>query len=283
MQNDNDRLSIQGFKGKIQFYLVDINTPLGKFIDIFIIFLNISVCILYVLQTYPLPPETAQILWRLEELAVFIFIVEYIARLYAAPHRIKQIFDIYSLIDLVAILPTLSEIILPLFGLTPHLEFIHTLRAFRVFRIFRFLRFTADTDFFFGKINQHILRIVRLILTIVIIFFISSGLFFYVENQSNTLVDNFGDALYFTVVTLTTVGFGDITPVSQGGRWITILMIFSGITLIPWQVGQIVKEWLIMSNKREVICPNCGLKYHDYDASHCKACGHVIFQVYDGS
>ena len=142
-----------GLREKIQFYLMDIGTPLGKFIDIFIVALNVSVCVLYVLQTYPLPSPLAEFLWRLEEAAVVIFILEYIIRIFAAPDRFKQIFGIYSLIDLVAILPTLSEIILPWFGLTLHLEFIHTLRAFRVFRIFRLPEIYGGRRLFF-RTNQ---------------------------------------------------------------------------------------------------------------------------------
>ena len=57
-------------------------------------------------------------------------------------------------------------------------------------------------------------------------------------------------------------------------------MILSGIILIPWQVGLIVKEWFIMQTKKDVTCSQCGLKDHDEDASHCKACGHVIYQEF---
>lgn len=102
------------------------------------------------------------------------------------------------------------------------------------------------------------------------------------ESGTNTNVKNFGDAFYFTVVALTTVGFGDITPRSDAGKWVTVLMILSGITLIPWQVSRVVKEWVHMASKEETVCPGCGLRYHDRDASHCKACGHLIYQEYDG-
>ncbi|MDY6954441.1 MAG: potassium channel family protein, partial [Thermodesulfobacteriota bacterium] len=94
--------------------------------------------------------------------------------------------------------------------------------------------------------------------------------------------DTFGDAFYFTVVALTTVGFGDIIPLSEAGKWVTVIMILSGIILIPWQVSRIVREWIHMAAKRESICPGCGLRFHDKDASHCKCCGHIIFQEYDG-
>jgi voltage-gated potassium channel len=122
----------------------------------------------------------------------------------------------------------------------------------------------------------------RLILTIFMIFFISAGIFWNVESPVNENVNTFGDAFYFTVVALTTVGFGDITPVSAGGKWVTVLMILSGIILIPWQVGQIVREWIYLSTKKNVICKTCGLKFHEKDASHCKSCGEVIYQEFDG-
>ena len=103
-----------------------------------------------------------------------------------------------------------------------------------------------------------------------------------VEGGVNEKVNSFGDAFYFTVVALTTVGFGDISPVSEAGRWVTVLMILSGIILIPWQLSRIAKEW-VLSKKKEIACPTCGLKYHDLDASHCKSCGQVIFQEYEGN
>jgi voltage-gated potassium channel len=152
----------------------------------------------------------------------------------------------------------------------------------RVLRIFRFLRFTADPYFFFGTITLRFLNLIKLILTILMIFFISSGLFFHVENAINPHVETFGDAFYYTVVTLSTVGFGDITPMSEAGKWVTVLMILSGIILIPWQVSRLVKEGLHIATKKEVICPGCGLRYHDENASHCKSCGHIIYQEYDG-
>ncbi|MBW1774197.1 MAG: ion transporter [Deltaproteobacteria bacterium] len=249
----------QNFRETLQFYLIDCKTPLGKLIDVFIILLNLFICAILVIETYPVSPETREWLWRAEVVIVFFFILEYCARLYGARNRLKQLLDIYSIIDLIAILPTLSLLILPFFGITFNIGFIKLIRIFRVFRIFRFLRFTADPDFFFGSIPGQLLNVVRLCITIFMIFFISSGLFFLVENGVNAKVNDFGDAFYFTVVALTTVGFGDITPLSGAGKWV-----------------------VRMGSKKEVICPGCGLRYHDVDASHCKSCGHIIYQEYDG-
>ncbi len=270
------------FRKALQFYLIDCKTALGKIIDIFIILLNLFICLILVIETYPVSEATRRLLWQLEVVIVIFFIIEYVARLYAAQNRLRQLADVYSIIDLIAILPTLSMIFLPLIGITLDIGFIKFIRAFRTFRIFRFLRFTADGDFFFGSITPQLLKVTRLFLTMLMIFFISSGLFFYVESNLNPNVKNFGDAFYFTVVALTTVGFGDIIPLSDAGKWVTVLMILSGIVLIPWQISQIVKEWVRMATKKEAICPKCGLRYHDEDASHCKSCGQVIYQEYDG-
>lgn len=271
-----------GFRETLQFYLIDCKTAFGKIIDIFIILLNLFICAIIVVETYSVSEATMQLLWKVEVIIVLFFIIEYGARLYAAKSRLKQLVDIYSIIDLIAILPTISMLVLPHFDIIFNIGFIKLIRSFRIFRIFRFLRFTADPDFFFGSITVQLLKVIRLFLTILMIFFISSGLFFYVESDLNPSVNNFGDAFYFTVVALTTVGFGDIIPRTYAGKWVTILMIFSGIILIPWQISRIVKEWMRMATKKEIICPGCGLRYHDEDASHCKSCGHVIFQEYDG-
>lgn len=272
----------RAFRETLQFYLIDCETPFGKFIDIFIILLNLVICSIFVIETYPVSEAFRRILWNTEVIIVLFFIAEYVARLYGAKSRLRQLIDVYSVVDLIAILPTLSLLILPLFGLTPNLGFIKMIRVVRVFRIFRFLRFTADPHFFFGRITMRFLNLIRLFLTILMIFFISSGLFFHVESTSNPGVRTFGDAFYFTVVTLTTVGFGDITPQSEAGKWTTVLMILSGIILIPWQVSRIIKEWIYMVTKKKVICPGCGLRYHEENATHCKSCGHIIYQEYNG-
>lgn len=270
------------FREILQFYLIDCKTPLGKLIDIFILFLNLVICAIFVIETYPVSETTIQFLWKADVIIVFFFIIEYAARLYGARSRLRQVTDLYSIIDLVAILPTLFLLVLPVFGIMLDLRFIKVIRIIRVGRIFRFLRFTSDADFFFGNVTVPLLKVVRLFLTILIIFFVSSGVFFHVENNVNPNVQTFGDAFYFTVVALTTVGFGDITPLSEAGKWVTVLMICSGIILIPWQVSGIVKEWIHIASKKEIVCRRCGLRYHDRDASHCKSCGEVIYQEYDG-
>ncbi len=276
---NNEPVPPDNFREIVEFYLIDYRTPLGKAIDITIILLNLLICAIFVADTYNISDATKTFLGRLEIFVVALFVVEYVARLYGAPSRRRQLVNLYSIIDLVAILPTLFQLVLPLFGLSLNIAFFKTIRVFKVFRIFRFLRFLTDPNFFFGSVSLEVLKVARLVTTILIIFFISSGLFFYVESPVNDQVRNFGDAFYFTVVALTTVGFGDIIPVTEAGKWVTVLMILSGIILIPWEASQIVKEWILISKKTNVLCPQCGLGEHDIDADYCKRCGHYLYHV----
>jgi len=132
-----------------------------------------------------------------------------------------------------------------------------------------------DRNQLFGRLSQEDSFILAQILfTLFAILFVYSGLIYQVEHPKNP--DGFGtflDALYFSVVTMTTVGYGDVTPTSDIGRWMTVLMILTGITTIPWQVGNLVKHLSKVTNQVEVICPGCQWPWHDLDAKFCKFCG----------
>jgi voltage-gated potassium channel len=273
---EDDLSRLRTLRETIQFYMIDFQTPLGKAIDIFIILLNLLVVALFIIQTYPISLSLRLFLWRIEVAAIGFFIIEYLLRFYGASDRWAYVKDIYSIIDLVAILPTLFLLAIPVSAVYADLRFIQILRAFTVFRIFRFLRFTGRDHRLFGIISLEMLNVSRLVVTIVMIFFVSSGFFYYAESPVNPQVQNFGDAFYFTVVAVSTVGFGDIVPVSGLGRLVTIMMIISGIILIPIEAGRIFREWISVCERKTAVCPNCNLERHDADANYCKRCGREL-------
>lgn len=151
----------------------------------------------------------------------------------------------------------------------------------RVIRVLRFYRFTREREFFFGTVSLGTLRAMKLLLTVLTIFFVAAGLFYTAERGVNPEVRTFGDAFYFMMVALTTVGFGDIVPVTGAGRLVTTAATLAGIVLIPGQASRIVRQWTTPV-RTEVTCPECGLTGHEPDASHCRACGAVIYQEYEG-
>jgi len=273
----------RNFREVVEFYMIDFKTPLGRAIDITLIFLNLLLVAIFVIDTYNISSSLRDQLWKLEILIVGIFIVEYFLRLYGSPNRISYVRDIYSIIDLVAIMPTLI-----IMALTPSffiydIRFIQIIRVLAVLRIFRFLRFIAENHLFFGRISHGMVSVARLVVSIIIIFFVYSGFFYFVESPFNPDVQNFGDAFYFTVVAISTVGFGDIVPVSEAGRFVTVAMIISGIIIIPFQAARIFRTWLTTGReKRVLICPSCGLDRHEVDAKYCKTCGKILPGSADG-
>ncbi len=258
-------------KDKISFYLDDSKTFAGKIVDLILVGVNIFACGLFVVDSYF--PESLEILTVIEKVIVSIFIIEYLLRLWIAESKIKYIFSFYAIIDVISILPSIIS-----------LHNLRFLRGFKVLRILRFFRLLESEDFFFGHISRIKLQTIKTIFSIVTILFIAAGFIHYAEASSKlSQIKSFGDALYFSVITLSTVGYGDLIPITDLGRFVTVVMISFGAIIIPVQAGILINMLIKNSlNNKEVICKKCGLSKHDLDASHCKACGTVIFQEYDG-
>ncbi|MGB6296478.1 MAG: ion transporter [Rivularia sp. (in: cyanobacteria)] len=249
------------------FYFKDLETPLGKTINLTIVILVMLSSGIFVAQTYEISESVSFVLNVIDILILYIFAAEYLLRLWSAENRIQYIFSFYSIIDLIAILPFFMGAI--------DISYIRLLRWFRILRLIRYV----DRRFLFGHVTTEDGTIfTRILFTLFTIVFIYSGLIYQVEHPVNPQVfTTFVDAMYFAIVTMTTVGFGDVTPVSQIGRLLTVLMILTGIALIPWQIGDLIKRIIKTANEVETICSGCGLDLHDEDAKFCKICGTKLF------
>ena len=254
---------------KIAFYLQDLGTPLGRTINLTIAGLVLLSSVIFVSDTYKIPASIRIYLNAIDTAILIIFALEYLLRFWCAEHKIRYLFSLYSLIDLIATLPFL-------FGLGD-ISFIRLLRWFRILRLIRFI----EKKSLFGTIStEDGVIFARILFTLFAIIFVYSGLIYQVEHPVNPQVFvTFLDAVYFSVVTMTTVGFGDVTPVSEEGRLITVLMILTGIALIPWQLGDLIKQLVKTANQIETLCPTCNLSFHDADAQFCKLCGTKLEKV----
>jgi voltage-gated potassium channel len=251
---------------KAAFYFKDLETTTGKIINLSIVGLILLSSVIFVAQTYQLSPVIRQQLDILDRIILFLFVGEYILRLWSAENKIKYIFSLYAIVDLLAILPFLLG--------SFNISFI---RLFRSLRILRLVRFITKISIFNTVITEDSLIFAKILFTLFAIVFVFSGLIYQVEHPINQgQFTTFIDAFYFSIVTMTTVGFGDVTPISSSGRLLTVLMILTGIALIPWQVGDLIKRLVKTANQVEIICSGCGLTFHDTDAQFCKRCGNKI-------
>lgn len=249
---------------KIAFYLEDIDTPLGKGINLFITGLVLVSSGIFIAETYKIPIEVRQILDAIENTILAIFVIEYLLRVWCANQKLKFIFSLYSIIDLLSIAP---------FLIGANAGY---LRIFRWFRILRLIRFVQGTTIFGYVSSEDSAIFTRIIFTVFSIIFVFSGLIYQVEHSVNSKFGTFLDAVYFSVSTISTAGLGDITPISEMGRFLTILMVLTGIVLIPWQLGDLIKRLVKTADQVQIGCSNCGLAFHDSDAYYCKNCGNRL-------
>ena len=252
-----------GFREQVRRAFDNPDTRLGFGINGAIALLILSSAALFAIQTYNLPETVRLTLQFADHIILAIFTLEYCLRLWAAEKPLRFVFSPYGLIDLVAILPFL-------------LGFIDTrsLRLIRWLRILRLARFFENKIWFNRISGTEGLILARIIFTLSSIIFIYSGAIYQAEHETNgDRFATFLDAVYFAVVTMTTVGFGDITPATEAGRGLTIAMILTGIALIPTQVGNFIQQFTKVQNSVRITCERCGLIGHEKDAQFCRQCG----------
>lgn len=238
----------------------------GRFVEAIIFVLILVVSSIPIVRAYTDHPSAVSFLRYIEVTITSIFLVEYLLRFWVAEKKIRHLTDPYSIVDFIAIIP----LFIP--G-----TYLQLLRVFRLLRILRFIRFLRGPHFFFGQTTLKNVIIARIIFTIAAIIFVSAGLVYYAEQPyPETSFKTYADAVYFSIVTMATVGYGDITPKTEYGRWVTVLIIFGGITLLPWQIKDLIEQIILGKKKRELHCPSCALTPHEHDAVHCRRCGALL-------
>lgn len=190
-----------------------------------------------------------------------VMLVDYLARLWLARHKLKYIFMPVALADAVVIV----TLLLP--AITGNLAFLRVIRTLRLIRSYHMIHDLRGRFRFFARNEEIIHGTINLA---VFIFFVTA-LVYTMQARVNPEIDNYVDALYFTVTTLTTTGFGDITLIGSGGRLLAVFIMIFGVALFLRLVQAIFR-----THKIEFKCPECGLNRHDPDAIHCKHCGTML-------
>jgi voltage-gated potassium channel len=187
--------------------------------------------------------------------------VELAARLYAEPDRRAVVLSFTTLADVVVILSLL------LAAFAENLAFLRIVRALRLLRSYHLLRDLRSQSPWFRLHEDIIQRTVNL----GVFMFIITSVVFVTQHAFNPKISSYLDALYFTITTLTTTGFGDITLEGPGGRILAVVIMFVGVGLFLRLLQAIFRP-----SKVRFECPDCGLLIHDVDAVHCKHCGLLL-------
>jgi voltage-gated potassium channel len=259
-------------RGWVRHQLEDRDHPGGRALDAGLLTLNLGFITILVVETYPVAEAYRSPLWTLEVGLASVFLGEYLLRLYGARDRGAALRDPYNVVDLLTLLPTL---LLVLSGLVP-VWLLVLAELGRYFRFLRLFRFTRDRHFPFGRVSERFRRGLRIWLSIFAVLFVHTGLIYAFEHPVNPAFRTFEDAYYYTVVALSTVGFGDVVPVTRAGRRLTVWAVLVVLIVVPWQVSRTVENWE-QEKETNVSCGTCGLSGHEPDASHCRRCGTVLF------
>jgi len=190
-----------------------------------------------------------------------VILADFAARMRISDPPLRELLHPVSLADLIAIVSFLA----PLAG--EHFAFLRIMRALRLFRSYQIVC-RLQQDFAFFKRNQ---EIVLSAVNLLVFMLVMTALVFETQIGRNPSINNYADALYFTVTTLTTTGFGDITLEGTSGRLLAVMIMIFGVSLFI-RLAQTV----FRPNKIHYDCPECGLSRHDADAVHCKHCGATI-------
>ncbi len=257
---------VLSLRQSVAFYLNDVTTPIGRGFCLTIVLLALISSAAFVAETFPIEQTWRSYLNILDISVLSVFVAEYGLRLWSAERKLSFLLSPNALIDLIVILPFFLGI--------ADIRFVQIIRWFRILHVVRYLK---DTNLFGLIHGKDGLILIRILFTLFSIIFVYSGLIYQVEHPINTdEFRTFLDAFYFSVVTMTTVGFGDLIPTSHLGRLLTVFMILTGIGLIPWQVGDLIKQLVKTSSQRLQPCPACNWQFHDPDALYCKKCGTLL-------
>ncbi|MGL4851606.1 MAG: ion transporter [Phocaeicola sp.] len=260
------------------------NTPAGKAFDVtLILFILLSIVVVVLESIASMRILFGSYLHFFEYVFTIFFTVEYLLRIYCSPNRKKYVLSFFGIIDLLATLPLYVGWF---FGPVRYLLIVRTFRLIRIFRVFRLFSFLAEGHMLLYSLKQSSRKILVFFL-FVLILVISIGTIMYMLEGGDPAsgFDNIPNSIYWAIVTLTTVGYGDITPETPLGRFLSAVVMLLGYTIIAVPTG-IVSASIMSEQKRQqaIACPRCGTSKHEVGALYCKNCGaYLLEEDTDGS
>jgi len=262
---------------KLKLYRIIFNddTPASKGFDLGLIFVIVLSVIAVILESIPaFDARYHGILEPTEWVITIIFTLEYFARIWTHPKPFRYIFSFFGVIDFLAIIPTYLDLI---FTGAMGFAVIRALRLLRIFRILKITRYSSEGRIIVEALIASRYKILVFLFAVLMVVIIIGTLMYLVEGQDSGFT-SIPSGIYWAITTLTTVGFGDITPVTSFGKFIASFVMIMGYGVIAVPTGivtfEIASSVKSMKEKRE--CSGCGHHNHDADANYCKSCGEKL-------
>jgi voltage-gated potassium channel len=253
------------------------NTAAGKAFDVgLLIAIFTSILVVMIDSVASIHQEHGRLLQIVEWCYTALFTVEYVLRLISIRKPMRYVFSPLGIIDLVALIPSYLSIFF--IGAQSLLVF-RALRLLRIFRIFKLSRFLTEINFLTIALKGSLRKISIFLLTVLTLTVILGSIMYLVEKKENGF-SNIPESIYWAIVTITTVGYGDISPVTPMGKFVASVVMLIGYAIIAVPTGILTHD-LAMAAKKEKkelpeACPNCGREGHDGDATFCKFCGAAL-------
>ena len=249
------------------------DTKNGKAFDLILLFLILLSTFIVMMESVSIYDAKLHSLFVFLELIItVIFTVEYALRVITLRNKKAYIFSFFGIIDFLAILPFYLSLFFPI---TKYFLILRMLRMLRVFRIFNLLDFMNDGQFIVTALKNSSRKIYIFLLFLMIFSVIVGSLMFMVEGHREGF-ESIPQSVYWAVVTVTTVGYGDVSPGTPLGKFLSVLLMLAGYSIIAVPTGIVTAE---MRNKRQDLdknCPRCGNDDNDDDSRFCKICGEKL-------
>ena len=257
------------WKTRLHEIIFETETPAGKTFDVILmISILLSVLVVMLDSVRDFQNVYHEVLYALEWFFTILFTVEYVLRLICIGHPTRYAWSFFGVVDLLAILPTYVSLLLP--G-SEYLLVIRILRVLRIFRVFKFVQYIQEAAQLGEALRASRRKIVVFLFTVATMVIILGSLMYLIEGEANGFT-SIPRSIYWAIVTLTTVGYGDISPQTGIGQSLAALVMIMGYSIIavPTGIVTVAMTQALHRNVSAVPCPHCSVKGHDGDAVYCK-------------
>lgn len=260
------------FQQRVYTIIFGTDTPAGKLFDLVLIYtilLSVAIVILDSVSLFAV--SYGSYLDILEWTLTIAFTIEYAMRIYVSPKPLGYVRSFYGIVDLLSILPVYLGLF---YADIAYLFIVRLVRVFRVFRVLKLMRYISEASLLARALLSSRRKIFVFFSFVLILAVIFGSLMFVVEGANNGFT-SIPRSIYWTIVTITTVGYGDITPHTVLGQVIATLVMLTGYSIIAVPTGiftaEIAQE--MQRQRTQKICQNCNSPGHEMDADFCRKCG----------